>query len=152
MGIIRTKIKTGIIKEPTTSSVYINKNGLTDDTICDTKHHGGIDQAVYIYGSIDYSWWSRSLNVELKPGTFGENLTISDLASSKFNIGDQFLIGDVILEVTAPRIPCVTLATRMNDPGFVKKFQKAEKPGLYCRVINEGIVSTVTTIILSPSL
>jgi MOSC domain-containing protein YiiM len=30
----------------------------------------------------------------------------------------------------------------MNDPQWVKKFHKAERPGLYCRVLREGIVKT----------
>jgi MOSC domain-containing protein YiiM len=34
----------------------------------------------------------------------------------------------------------VTLAARMGDPSFVKRFQSAERPGLYCRVIQEGWV------------
>ncbi len=28
----------------------------------------------------------------------------------------------------------------MGDPQFVKKFRNAERPGLYCRVIREGMV------------
>ena len=46
----------------------------------------------------------------------------------------------VMLQVTAPRIPCVTLATRMGDPAFVKLFRQVERPGLYCRVLKEGSV------------
>jgi MOSC domain-containing protein YiiM len=46
------------------------------------------------------------------------------------------------LQVTAPRIPCATFAARMGDPQFVKKFRRAERPGLYCRVIREGILET----------
>jgi MOSC domain-containing protein YiiM len=48
----------------------------------------------------------------------------------------------VVLEVTAPRIPCATLAARMGDPQFVKKYRRAERPGLYCRVIREGNLQT----------
>jgi MOSC domain-containing protein YiiM len=76
------------------------------------------------------------------PGTFGENFTISELESAQFNIGDILHIDDVILQVTAPRIPCGTFATRMNDPQWVKKFRQAERPGLYCRVLKEGFVQT----------
>ena len=42
--------------------------------------------------------------------------------------------------MTAPRIPCVTIAARMGDPLFPKRFRHAERPGLYCRVIQEGEV------------
>lgn len=132
--------KTGIFKEPVSIRVQITATGLAHDTICDKRNHGGVDQAVYVYGIEDYQWWSTTLGRELAPGTFGENLTIAGLESAQYSIGDRFHIGAVILEVTAPRIPCVTLAARMGDPQFVKRFQKAERPGLYCRVVQEGWV------------
>jgi len=109
--------------------------------ICDKKSHGGPDQAIYVYGGADYEWWSQELGKEISPGTFGENLTISELQSAHFNVGDYLHINDVILQVTAPRIPCGTFAARMEDPQWVKKFRHAERPGLYCRVIKEGFVN-----------
>jgi MOSC domain-containing protein YiiM len=30
----------------------------------------------------------------------------------------------------------------MNDPHWVKKFRQAERPGLYCRVLQEGLIKT----------
>jgi len=131
---------TGIYKLPTQESVQVGALGLEGDTVCDVKHHGGPDQAVYIYGGADYAWWSQELGREIGPGTFGENLTISELESARFNVGDRLHIGPVILEVTAPRIPCSTLATRMGDPKFVKRYRQVGRPGLYCRVIREGSV------------
>ncbi len=136
-----TKVETtGIYKLPTNEAVEIKTLGIQSDFIASKKHHGGPDQAVYVYGAADYEWWSKELNRELAPGTFGENLTISELESAQFNIGDRLHIGAVILEVTAPRIPCGTFAARMEDPQFVKRFRNAERPGLYCRVIMDGIV------------
>jgi len=131
---------TGIYKLPTLDLAQVTSLGLKGDFICDTKNHGGPDQAVYIYGAADYTWWSQELGCEIGPGTFGENLTVSELESAQFNIGDRLKIGTVILEVTAPRIPCGTLAARMTDPKFVKRYRLAERPGLYCRVIREGAV------------
>jgi len=130
--------KTGIYKLPTSDPVPVTSEGLGGDFICDTANHGGADQAVYVYGVPDYEWWSGQLGRTLEPGTFGENLTVSGLLSSDFSIGDFLHIGGVILQVTAPRIPCVTLAVRMDDPAFVKRFRHGERPGLYCRVIKEG--------------
>ncbi|HLO13183.1 MAG TPA: MOSC domain-containing protein [Anaerolineales bacterium] len=132
--------ETGIFKFPTAEPVKVSKLGLEGDVIVSKKHHGGPDQAIYVYGAADYEWWSGQLGKEIVPGTFGENLTISELESAQFNIGDFLHIGDVTLQVTAPRIPCNTFATRMNDPQWVKKFRHAERPGLYCRVIKEGFV------------
>ena len=131
---------TGIYKLPTPEPVHISSLGIKEDFIASKKHHGGLDQAMYVYGTRDYDWWSTELGRDLYPGTFGENLDITELESSQFNIGDRLLIGSVILEVSAPRIPCGTLAARMEDPQFVKRFRHAERPGFYCRVLQEGTV------------
>ena len=52
--------------------------------------------------------------------------------------------------MTAPRIPCATLAARMGDPAFVKRFRAAERPGAYCRVIREGLVAAGEAVALEP--
>ena len=134
--------RTGIFKFPTQDAVKVTKLGLKGDVIVSKKHHGGPDQAVYVYGGGDYEWWSKEFGMDVSPGTFGENLTISALESAVFNIGDYLQVGEVTLQVTAPRIPCGTFAARMNDPQWVKAFRHAERPGLYCRVIQEGLVKT----------
>jgi MOSC domain-containing protein YiiM len=131
---------TGIYKLPVHESVQITSLGIKEDFVGSPRHHGGPDQAVYVYGMKDYEWWSTELGRTIGAGTFGENLTISELESAKFNIGDYLHIGALTLQVTAPRIPCSTLAKRMDDPKFVKRFRSAERPGLYCRVIKEGVV------------
>lgn len=131
---------TGIYKMPVDRPVEIKSLGIESDVICDKKNHGGPDQALYIYGGADYAWWSQEIGRELAPGTFGDNLTISDLESAAFNVGDFIHVGEVTLQVTAPRIPCGTFATRMEDPQWVKKFRAAERPGLYVRVVKEGVV------------
>ena len=142
--------QSGIFKLPVAGPVIVTELGLVDDVIVDTKHHGGPDQAVYIYGAPDYAWWSAELGTELEPGTFGDNLTISGLESGSFAIGDRLQVGEVVLEVTAPRIPCSTLAARMGDPTFVKRFRAAERPGLYCRVIQTGRVRVDDAVTYEP--
>ena len=142
--------QTGIYKRPAAEPVRVTKNGLQGDMVCDTANHGGPDQAVYVYGLPDYAWWSETLQKTLEPGTLGENLSVSDLETASLNVGDRFLIGDTVFEVTAPRIPCVTLATRMGDPAFVKRFRYAERPGVYCRVLQAGFVRVGDGVRLEP--
>lgn len=131
---------TGICKYPVDRPVYLEEAGVRDDAIYDVEHHGGADQAVYAYSADDYDWWANVAGREFMPGIFGENLTIRGLLSD-MNIGDRLLIGEVVLEATAPRIPCSTFATRMQNPGFGLAFRKAERPGVYFRVLNSGEVS-----------
>jgi MOSC domain-containing protein YiiM len=143
--------QSGIFKQPVAGPVAITAEGLAADAIADKKHHGGPDQAVYIYGAPDYAWWSAELGADLAPGTFGDNLTISGLESARFAIGDYLHIGDeVTLQVTAPRIPCSTLAARMADPTFVRRFRAAERPGLYCRVLRAGDVQAGDAVRVEP--
>jgi MOSC domain-containing protein YiiM len=132
--------RTGIRKRPADAAVYIGADSVSGDTVSDKKHHGGADQVVYAYSADDYDWWSGELGRELAPGTFGENLTVEGMPSD-MNVGDRLLIGEVLLEATAPRIPCSTLAAQMQDSGFGMAFRKAERPGIYFRVLNEGEVS-----------
>ncbi len=128
----------GIFKQPTQDAVPVTKLGLQGDVIVDTANHGGVDQAVYVYTVEDYAWWEGALGRLLTPGIFGENLTVAGAESAIWSVGDTFSIGSVVLQVTSPRVPCVTLATRMGDPQFVKKFTQAARPGVYCRVLQEG--------------
>jgi MOSC domain-containing protein YiiM len=133
----RHEIRTGIDKHAARGPVPVTISGVEGDVIVDTEHHGGPDQAVYVYGADDYVWWSQTLGRELRYGMFGENLTVAEFPAD-MNAGDRLLIGDVILEATAPRIPCGTLAAQMQDPDFGLRFRDAERPGVYFRVLNAG--------------
>jgi MOSC domain-containing protein YiiM len=141
---------TGIFKTPRTGPVHIGPYGLEGDAICDLKHHGGLDQAVYIYGQPDYDFWSSEIGRELEPGTFGENLTIASLESAKINLGDRLVLGPLVMEVNSPRIPCRTFAARMDDKYFAKKFLAANRPGVYCRVLSGGPVQAGDALTLVP--
>jgi MOSC domain-containing protein YiiM len=54
--------------------------------------------------------------------------------------GDRLAIGDVLLEITGPAPPCVTIAASFLDGRFVRISDKVH-PGwsrLYARVLTEG--------------
>jgi MOSC domain-containing protein YiiM len=132
---------TAIDKQPVAGPVAVTVDGLDGDGVGNTKHHGGPDQAVYAYGSADYTWWAHELGRSLPPGTFGENLTIDGLESGRLDIGDRLVVGKAVFEVTSPRIPCATLAGRMGDADFIRRFRDARRPGLYLRVLMGGHVA-----------
>ena len=133
------KYKTGIYKHPVNGAVMIDAEGLVGDAICNRTYHGGADQAVYIEGSLTLDWWSDELGRPVTPGTFGENLVIDGLDNRDVAVGDRFIAGDLVLEVTSARVPCATFAAKMEDRLFVKRYTKAARPGIYCRVIANGI-------------
>ena len=141
---------TGIFKEPVASAV-VGEFGLEGDAISDSKNHGGRDQAVYLYSEEDYNWWEAQLGERPVPGQFGENLTLSSFGDREPMVGDRWQIGDVLLEVTAPRIPCSTFGAAMNDADFPKQFRRARRPGFYARVLQAGRLESGVTATKLPS-
>ena len=59
---------TGIRKVPVFSPVNIGPFGLESDFIGNNKHHGGADQAVYLYSREDYAFWEEQLGKRLPAG------------------------------------------------------------------------------------
>ncbi|MDQ3067054.1 MAG: MOSC domain-containing protein [Actinomycetota bacterium] len=137
-------VETGIRKGPVERG-HVGTLGLAGDVVADEENHGGPDQAIYLYSSEDYAWWADELGGLPEPGTFGENLTLSSFGAEPVRIGDRFQIGpnsdSVLVEATAPRIPCSVFATRMGEPNWVKRFADARRPGLYVRVLRPGEVA-----------
>jgi MOSC domain-containing protein YiiM len=139
---------TGIGKQPTNRPVEVRApgpkttglgSGLVGDFIGDGKHHGGDDQAVYAFQREDLDEWERRLGRELPNGFFGENLTTVGLDVNDARIGERWRLGQqVVLQVTAPRIPCSTFRGWMGEKGWAKIFTAAGRPGTYLRVIIPG--------------
>ena len=121
--------------------MFVSFQGLSGDVVVNKKHHGGPDQAVYGYREEDYIWWSEHLKKSIKEPLFGENLTLTGLSSFALPIGAQLVFKEVVLEVTAPRIPCQTLSSVMGDNQFGKDFAEAARSGFYFRVKKEGYLA-----------
>jgi MOSC domain-containing protein YiiM len=135
-----------IWKEPVSGRVAVRGVNVEGDDQADRSVHGGPDQAVYAYAAEDTEWWERSLARPLGPGAFGENLTTRGINVNAALIGERWGIGTVVLEITAPRIPCWKLAKRMEDPLFIKRFARSGRPGAYFRIIEEGELGAGDTI------
>lgn len=132
--------KTGIRKVPVFSSVQVGSLGLDGDFIGNKKHHGGEDQAIYLYSREDYAYWEGVFDRPCQPGLFGENLTVEGVLSGDVLVGDRYRFSGVLLEVTSPRIPCTVFAAHMRDAKFPKTFMAARRPGIYCRVLQTGAI------------
>ncbi|MEU9447383.1 MOSC domain-containing protein [Streptomyces sp. NPDC048277] len=138
---------TGIDKQPADGPVRVAApgpkgaagSGLAGDAVCDLRHHGGDDQAVYAYAREDLDDWGEELGRPLANGCFGENLTTNGLNVSEALIGERWRIGsEVVLEVTSGRIPCRTFQGHLGERGWVKRFTRKGATGAYLRVIEPG--------------
>lgn len=131
---------TGIDKRPAAHRVAATALGLAGDSVLDTRHHGGIDQAAYAYAREDALWWSRELDRDIEPGRFGENLSTEGLEVTGAVIGERWAIGTAVFEVSAPRLPCRVFAGFWGVPDLIKRFTAHGAPGAYLRVLTEGEV------------
>ena len=142
--------KTGIFKHALSGPVMVDAQGIVGDAVCNRKHHGGPDQAIYAMGSGDLDFWANDLGHAIEPGFFGENLVIEDIDSANLNVGDRLEFQQVALEVTAARIPCATLTARIGDPQFARRFRDAGHPGFYCRVLRTGTMEAGEGVTFTP--
>ena len=143
--------ETGIGKRPVTGPVMVRDpgprrgglgSGLAGDFIGDRDHHGGADQAVYAFAREDLDGWQVVLGRELADGAFGENLTTTGIDVNAALIGERWQVGaELVLQVTAPRIPCATFRGWLGEPGWLRTFTRAARPGAYLRVIAPGPVA-----------
>ncbi len=135
------EMETGIFKEPIEGRVMLRELNLDGDGQADLNAHGGIYKAVYVYPQEHYAYWSTELDRDdLKYGQFGENFTVTGMLETDVNVGDTYRVGDALVQVTQPRVPCFKLAHKMGIPTFVKTFLQTNKPGFYLRVLEEGEV------------
>ncbi|SCD39458.1 MOSC domain-containing protein [Streptomyces sp. OspMP-M43] len=141
---------TGIDKRPVEGPVEVldpgpkgsGGSGVAGDAVCDLRHHGGSDQAVYAFAREELDAWERELDGRKLPnGVFGENFTTLGLDVSGARIGERWRVGaDLVLEVTSGRIPCRTFAHHLGERGWVRRFTQRAATGAYLRVIEPGAV------------
>jgi MOSC domain-containing protein YiiM len=133
-------VETGIYKSPVDGPVMLHALNLDGDKQADPTVHGGVDQAVYVYSVENYAYWEGELEREIPYGQFGENFTVEGMTDDSVYVSDIYRIGDVTVQVTMPRAPCFKLGHKMGSQTFVKQFMRANRPGFYLRVLEEGMV------------
>ena len=128
-----------IAKQPVLGRVWLGLEGLAGDTQADRKHHGGPHMAALIYAAEHYPRWREELDdAGLGHGAFGENITVDGADEHTTCIGDVFVAGDAVVEISKPRQPCQTLARKFRVRDMVKRVLRRQAFGWYVRVQQEG--------------
>ena len=130
--------RTAIDKRPVTTAVPAGVLGLAGDEQADKADHGGPDQALYAYAREDLDWWGGQLGRRLRDGMFGENVTTAGLDVNGALIGEIWRFGEVVVQVTAPRIPCTVFRNWLGEKGWIKRVRASGRPGPYLRVRQPG--------------
>ena len=133
--------RSGIDKRPASGPVGLEVDGVAGDTVCDTANHGGRDQAVYAYSTDDLDFWTEQLRRPVGPGNVGENLTVSGVDCSHAVVGERWQVGEAVLRVSGPRVPCRVFAGWLDVPDLIKRFFAAGRPGAYLAVERPAAVT-----------
>ena len=137
------EVLTGIFKASVQGPLMMRPLNLDGDQQADLTVHGGRAKAVYAYPSEHYEFWrGETPEAELPWGMFGENLTTEGIREDEVCIGDRFRIGEALVAVSQPRMPCYKLGIRFGRPNIVKRFLASGRSGIYFSVVEEGLVSS----------
>ncbi|WP_211664963.1 MOSC domain-containing protein [Litorilituus lipolyticus] len=136
-------LTTAIKKSLVQNRVYLSLNGIDGDHCADTKHHGGFERALHQYPMEHYQYWQSQFpesKLLFKASAMGENISSAGMTEHNVYIGDQFQLGEAIIEVSQPRSPCFKLSRFLAVEGFAEKVQETNRCGWLYRVITPGYV------------
>lgn len=97
-------VPSGFIKSSLAGPVCVTPLGLAGDAQADLSVHGGPEKAVYGYGLAAYALWQEAFPEHaslLRPGAFGENLTIKGPTEETTCLGDVVHIGTATAGLSA---------------------------------------------------
>jgi MOSC domain-containing protein YiiM len=134
------EVITGGTKKPVHSAV-LRFGNFDGDRQADRVNHGGLEKAVCVYPFDHYPYWNRQLGRDLRLGAFSENLTVSGAIETEVCVGDVFRIGEAMVQVSQPRMPCAKLAGKNGAKMLPKLMVNVGYTGFYMRVLSEGLVA-----------
>ena len=130
-------------KRPREGLVQVLEHGLAPDEQADRRVHGGPEMALHLYPLDHHDWWRGEIGDHPllgEPGGFASNLAVAGLTEEHVHIGDRFLLGTALIEVSQPRQPCWKIEHRFGHKGMVAKIIETGRSGWYFRVIEPGEV------------
>ncbi len=133
------KIRSSMIKRPSVDGLIVKKLNIENDIFDAPKYHCREHSVVYAFSWPGLQSYAQVLSLtDIQMGDVGENLSLSELDEAQVFVGDQFQVGEVLLEATSPRIPCSKLNFRFQSKDAQRLFIKHGKSGVYFRVLRPG--------------
>ncbi|CZF83627.1 MOSC domain-containing protein [Grimontia marina] len=145
------KTATGIKKLKTEGSVEITEMGLLGDFVADSRVHGGPEKAIYQFPSETYETLTEALphlTERFSSPCVGENFSSSGMTDDTVHIGDCYLIGTALIQVSQPRMPCWKLNQHIGNGHMMALLVSLKRTGWYYRVLETGQVSAGDRFIL----
>lgn len=134
------EVQTAFFKQPVEGSLRLTTLGFEGDEQADHVHHGGPEKATLLYSLEHYAHWERWLGRHPGAAALGENLTTEGLTEAEACIGDTYQVGEAVVQVCQPRVPCFKVEVRHKQKGMVDEVLATGYTGFYVRVLKEGLV------------
>jgi len=123
--------------------ISLNEKGIVGDA-----HAGNWHRQISLLSKESIEEFGVKVGRTFKWGEFAENITVEGINLSDVSILDKFLIGDVELEVTQIGKKC-----HGDGCAIFQEMGKCVMPknGLFCRVVNGGLIKMNDKIIYKPA-
>lgn len=136
-------------------AISLQRSGLEGDQQAEVGIHGGAAKAIYMYPVEHWTFWAQQSPAlghreTIRHGFVGENLSVEGLSEAAVYAGDHLMIGDVRLQITEPRVPCLKFNWRMGYSKAAKQMIQSGLSGWYCAVLQTGKLIPGTAIELIP--
>lgn len=136
-------------------AVAVHSWGLEGDEQAEKGVHGGPGKAIYMAPVEHWPFWNaerakRGLPADLHWGFVGENLSVEGLLEDGIHAGDRLDLGEVILEVSEPRIPCLKFNFRMGYAQASRHMLQSGRSGWYCAVLRSGMLQAGVPVRVRP--
>ncbi|MFT5837738.1 MAG: MOSC domain-containing protein YiiM [Flavobacteriales bacterium] len=134
---------TGIYKQ-SVQQVSVHELGIIGDIQADKRFHGGPEKALHQYALSSYEKIIKRyplLHKKTKSGMIGENLSATHMNEHSVCIGDIYKVGDTILQISSPRIPCWKIDAKFNQPDLHQFISQHRLNGWYYRVLQAGSIT-----------
>lgn len=155
--ILRVNVSRGGIPKLPVDRRLLTPLGIEGDAVAHPAIHGGPKQAVLLIASEVVA----ELNAAGWPvyyGALGENLTTLGIDHKRLRQGQQYRVGEAVIELTKPRGPCATLdvygagiqkaiydqAVKARDP----RSPRWGMSGFYASVVQAGAIGPGDPIVL----
>ena len=148
--VLQVNVSPGGVPKLPVGRAWVDRLGLAGDQHNDDTEHGGPHRAVALFG-IEAIRRVAAEGHPIEPGTVGENLTTEGIEWSSLPVGTRARIGDdLIVEVSKPDMPCLTIRGSFSDERFarISILVNPTDSRMYARVVREGGVRPGDPIIL----
>lgn len=135
-----TPLKSAMNKVPLQHETWLSRLGFEGDEQ-EYHGHGGPNKAVCLYSTDHYAMWEDVISPIPPYAFFGENISVDGIDETELYFGNQYQLGEAIIEVSEIREPCRKIQQKYQYNGIMKRMMKTGKTGCYFRVIQEGKVA-----------